>query len=338
VKTKFVNLCFFTFYFLLFTYMRITSIKLPTPFPVGPVNVYLIAEEPITLIDTGPKTKEAVEELKTGLRQNGFRLSDIRRILLTHSHEDHCGLVKTIRDEAKDAEILVHRWETGHKASRLEYEENRQLLIRAGVPDKQIEFMRRMYEGVRSYADSLEDHEHSELNDEEELDFESGTLRVLHTPGHTPGSCSFLREADRTLIAGDCVLSRITPNPILSPDPIDPSKRFHSLGEYMVSLARIRSFAPTLIHGGHGDTVRDYEELFNRNIRAIRMRQNLVMKLIPKNGTTAWEIALKLFPEEGADNVHSFLAVSEAVAHLDLAYSEGKLDVELKDGVEVYKK
>jgi hypothetical protein len=68
------------------------------------------------------------------------------------------------------------------------------------------------------------------------------------------------------------------------------------------------------------------------------MRQNLVMKLIPKNGTTAWEIALKLFPEEGADNVHSFLAVSEAVAHLDLAYSEGKLDVELKDGVEVYKK
>lgn len=318
--------------------MKIISIKLPTPFPVGPVNIYLIAEEPVTLIDTGPKTKEAIQALRDGLRQHGFRLSDVRRILLTHAHEDHCGLAKTIRDEAKDAEILVHRWETGHKAARLEYDEQRELLVRAGVPDKQVELMRLMYEGVRSYADSLEDHEHTELNDEEELVFESGTLRVLHTPGHTPGSCSFLREADRTLIAGDCVLSRITPNPILSPDPIDPKKRFHSLGEYMVSLARIRSFAPTLVHGGHGDNVSDYEELFNRNIRAIRERQNAVMKLIPKNGATAWEIALKLFSEEGADNVHSFLAVSEAVAHLDLAHSEGKLDVELKDSIEVYKK
>ena len=318
--------------------MKIISIKLPTPFPVGPVNIYLIAEEPVTLIDTGPKTKAAITALRDGLRQHGFRLSDVRRILLTHAHEDHCGLAKTIRDEAKDAEILVHGWETGHKAARLEYDEQRELLVRAGVPDKQVELMRRMYEGVRSYADSLEDHEHAELNDEEELVFESGILRVLHTPGHTPGSCSFLREADRTLIAGDCVLSRITPNPILSPDPVDPKKRFHSLGEYMVSLARIRSFAPTLVHGGHGDTVRDYEELFNRNIRAIRKRQNLVMNLISKNGTTAWEIALNLFPEEGADNVHSFLAVSEAVAHLDLAHSEGKLDVEISNGVEVYKK
>ena len=62
-----------------------------------------------------------------------------------------------------------------------------------------------------------------------------------------------MREADRTVIAGDCVLKRITPNPVLSPDPIDPSKRFPSLAEYLVSLARLRTFAPTLVHGGHGD-------------------------------------------------------------------------------------
>jgi len=318
--------------------MKIIPIKLPTPFPVGPVNVYLIAEEPVTLIDTGPKMKEAIEALRDGLRKNGFLFSDIRRIVLTHAHEDHCGLAKKIRDEAKDAEILVHAWETGHKIGRLEYDEHRQLLVRAGVPEKNLVLMRRMYEGVRSFADALEDHEHAELNDEEELQFESGTLRVLHTPGHTPGSCSFLREADRTVIAGDCVLKRITPNPILSPDPFDPSKRFPSLAEYRVSLARIRSFAPTLVHGGHGESVNDYEELFNRNIRAIQERQKTVLSLISKNGSTAWEVAQKLFPEEGADNVHSFLATSEAVAHLDLAYSEGKIGVEIKDGVEVYKK
>ncbi len=315
--------------------MRIVPISLPTPFYIGPVNVYLIAEDPITLIDTGPKTKEANEALREGLRKARVRVSDIRRIVLTHAHEDHCGLARSLRDEAKDAQVLVHSWESGHRVGRLEYEEHRALLTRAGVPPSEIVSMRRMYEGVRQYADSFEADEYSELRDEEELEFSNGALRILHTPGHTPGSCSFLREADRTVIAGDCVLKRITPNPILSPDPVDPSKRFASLAEYLVSLARLRSFAPTLVHGGHGEPVNDFEELFNRYFRAIRERQTEVIRLIPKSGVTAWEMAQQMFP--GTDDVHRFLAVSEAVAHLDLAHSEGKIALELGDGKEIYR-
>jgi glyoxylase-like metal-dependent hydrolase (beta-lactamase superfamily II) len=316
--------------------MKIVPISVPTPFYVGPVNCYLIAEDPVTLIDTGPKTKEAAEALREGLRRARFRVSDIRRIVLTHAHEDHCGLARSLRDEAKDAEVLVHGWETGHRVGRLEYEEHRHLLVRAGVSDEEIAAMRRMYESVRALADALEDDEHSELHDNEELEFSTGSLRVVHTPGHTPGSCSFLREADRTVIAGDCVLKRITPNPILSPDPVDPSKRFRSLAEYMVSLARIRSLAPTLVYGGHGEAVTDYEELFNRYLRAINERQAEVIRLVPKTGATAWDIAQEMFP--GSDDVHRFLAVSEAVAHLDLAHSEGKLAVEMSEGREVYRK
>lgn len=315
--------------------MRIIPISLPTPFYVGPVNVYLIAEDPITLIDTGPKTKETIEALREGLRQARFRISDIRRIVLTHAHEDHCGLVRSLRDEAKDAEVLVHAWESGHRIGRLEYEDHRSLLVRAGVPPGEIGEMRKVYEGVRQYADSLEDNEYGELVDEEELQFNTGALKILHTPGHTPGSCSFVREADRTIIAGDCVLKRITPNPILSPDPVDPSKRFASLAEYMVSLARLRSFAPTLVHGGHGAPVNDFEELFNRYLRAIRERQAEVVRLVSKAGATAWDVAQQMFPE--TDDVHRFLSVSESVAHLDLAHSEGKIALELADGVEVYR-
>ena len=316
--------------------MRIVPISLPTPFYIGPVNVYLIAEDPLTLIDTGPKTREATAALREGLRHTGFLVSDIRRIVLTHAHEDHCGLARSLRDEAKDAEVLVHDWETGHRAARLEHEENRALLARAGLPLNEIEGMRRMYEGVRRYADSFDDHEYSSLEDGAELEFASGTLKVVHTPGHTPGSCSFLREADRTIIAGDCVLKRITPNPILSPDPIDKSRRFPSLAEYLVSLARLRTFAPTLVHGGHGEPVHDYEELFNRYLRAIQQRQAQVISLVPKTGATAWDVAREMFPE--ADNVHRFLAVSEAVAHLDLARSEGKIAVEFSGEKEVYRK
>jgi glyoxylase-like metal-dependent hydrolase (beta-lactamase superfamily II) len=315
--------------------MRVIPISLPTPFYIGPVNVYLIAEDPITIIDTGPKTKATIEALRAGLRAAGFLISDIRRIVLTHAHEDHCGLAKSVRDEAKNAEVFVHDWETGLRHSRLEHGEHRALLERAGVPEKEIQLMRRMYEGMREYGDTLPDNECVSLKDEAELEFESGTLRVLHTPGHTPGSCSFLREADRTLIAGDCVLKRITPNPVLSPDPLDPSRRFPSLAEYLVSLARLRACSPTLVYGGHGDAIHDYDELFNRYFRAFQERQAQVIGLVKKSGVTAWQVGEAMFP--GADDVHRFLAVSEAVAHLDLAHSEGKIGVEHAGHTEVYK-
>ena len=316
--------------------MRIVPISVPTPFYIGPVNVYLIKEDPITIIDTGPKTKEAIEALRAGLRQAGLSVADIRRIVLTHAHEDHCGLARSLRDEAKDAEVFVHNWETGHRTGRLEHDDSLRLLMRAGVPEDELRAMRELYDHVRQYADALEDDQCTELNDEAELEFETGALRVIHTPGHTPGSCSFLREADRTLIAGDCVLKRVTPNPVISPDPIDPSRRFRSLAEYLVSLARVRSFAPTLVYGGHGEPIHDYEELFNRYLRAINERQANVLRLVPKSGATAWEVSRQMFPE--ADDVHRFLAVSEAVAHLDHAHSEGKIALEMSDGREIYRK
>lgn len=316
--------------------MNIIPLSIPTPFYVGDVNVYLIKSDPLTLIDVGPKTDEAIEVLTAKLRRNGVELKDIRRIVLTHAHEDHCGLAKTIRDEAKEAEILIHKWETGHLFGRLAHEKQRTLMVRAGIPGHIIAKLRATYEKVSLLTDSLSGSEISNINDDDELHFDDGILKVLHTPGHTPGSCSFLREADRTLICGDCVLKRITPNPIVSTDPENNDLRFESLRNYLLSLKRLRELSPTLIHGGHGEPILDYEEIYNRYIRAIDQRQRKVIGYVSKNGTTAWDVAQRVFPDALEENVHRFLAISESIAHLDFAQSKGRIGVEIADGVEVY--
>jgi glyoxylase-like metal-dependent hydrolase (beta-lactamase superfamily II) len=197
--------------------------------------------------------------------------------------------------------------------------------------------MQELYKDISLLTDALDKNDFSELSDEMELEFAVGTLKVLHTPGHTPGSCSFFREANRTLIAGDCVLKRITPNPVISPDPSDPRKRFKSLAEYLVSLARIRTLSPTLVYGGHGEPIFDFEEIFHRYVRSIDDRQRKVIDFVSKNGATAFDIAQKLFPDAIGKNIHRFLALSETIAHLDYAETEQKIAVELKEGVEFYR-
>ncbi len=318
--------------------MKIIPLSVPTPFYVGDVNIYLIKEDPLTLIDVGPKTKKASDALREKLRRHGVEFKDIQRIVLTHAHEDHCGLAKQIRDEAKNAEIFVHGWETGHLFGRLARAEHRKLMFRAGVPDSVFQEMQSIYGEISLLTDALSDGEFSALRDEMELEFASGTLKVLHTPGHTPGSCSFIREANRTIIVGDCVLKRITPNPIVSLDPVDAEKRFKSLAEYLVSLAKIRSYSPTLVYGGHGEPIHDFEEIFNRYVRAIDERQRNVISLVSKQGVTAFDAAQKLFPNAFDHNVHRFLAISESIAHLDYAETEGKIAVEFKEGVELYRR
>ena len=317
--------------------MKIIPLSIPTPFYVGDVNVYLIKEDPITLIDVGPKTREAAAALRERLAANGIAIADVRRIVLTHAHEDHCGLAKQVRDEAKNAEILVHNWETGHLFGRLSQEHHKRLLLRSGVPAQIFGEMRGLYDKISLLTDALDDGEFVPLKDEMELEFENGSLRVLHTPGHTPGSCSFAREANRTLICGDCVLKRITPNPIVSPDPIDPERRFPSLAEYLVSLAKLRAFKPTLAYGGHGEPVVDFEEIFNRYVRAIEDRQKRVLSFVSEQGSTAFDVAQRLFPDSFDHDVHRFLAVSEAIAHLDYAESEKKVAVEMSGEVEYYR-
>jgi glyoxylase-like metal-dependent hydrolase (beta-lactamase superfamily II) len=311
--------------------MKIHRISVPTPFYVGPVNAYLIEEDPLTLIDVGPRNEASLEALRAGLARLGYKLSDIKRIIISHAHADHYGLAQVIVDES-DATVYIHEWDAPAVSANMDYRAYREILAGAGVPREAIDRMEAGYEKFKGFAHPLANVE--VLKDEDEILFEHESLTVVHTPGHTPGSICLVRTSNRLIFSADTVLKNITPNPVLSPDPINEKRRFQSLGEYLVSLARIRSLAPTVLKGGHGDDIDDYDEHFHRLYRFTDARQSKLLKLVPRNGINAWDASALLFPN--ANGYHRFLALSETVAHLDYAVSENKLVIQRKEGRDIY--
>src|ERR1700761_9079602 len=75
----------------------IRPLLIPTPFSVGPVNAYLIEDEPLVLLDTGPNYSVALSSLEAGLAEQGRRVEEIGLVLLTHQHYDHLGLAAAVQ-------------------------------------------------------------------------------------------------------------------------------------------------------------------------------------------------------------------------------------------------
>ncbi|MEA2291019.1 MAG: hypothetical protein QOF17_39, partial [Solirubrobacteraceae bacterium] len=64
----------------------IHCLAIPTPFAVGRVNCWLIEDEPLTLLDTGPNSGKALDELEQALAAHGHRIEDLERIVISHQH------------------------------------------------------------------------------------------------------------------------------------------------------------------------------------------------------------------------------------------------------------
>ena len=75
-----------------------TGLAIPTPFAVGRVNCYLIEDEPLTLVDTGPNSGKALDELEHQLAELGHSIEDLELVIITHQHIDHLGLIEIIAD------------------------------------------------------------------------------------------------------------------------------------------------------------------------------------------------------------------------------------------------
>jgi glyoxylase-like metal-dependent hydrolase (beta-lactamase superfamily II) len=312
--------------------LPIHRITLPTPFPVGPVNLYLITEPELTLIDCGPRTPKARETLDLELATIGVSAEQLKKIILTHSHQDHYGLAEELRRRSGApiyASPVEHSTLRHDPEMRQFYE---RIMTEAGSPPELLARMDALFVYLEGVSEAIETcHCIDELP---YLEAGPAKFSFIATPGHTPGSISFWEPQRRMLIAGDTVIERITPNPFSAPDPDAPHGRFRSLAAYWQTFRTIERLNTAVIHAGHGQPVTDFPAYHRWSIELHESRQRVILKAIRSGAHTPHQIATSLFPEVMQEG--SFLALTEIFSHLDLLEEEGRVRSGMRAGVAVY--
>ena len=288
----------------------VVPISLPTPYPIGPVTLYLLDGEPLTLVDTGPATAAAWSGLKRALTARSLHLEDIRRVLITHGHHDHFGLARRL--SRLGAELLAHPHDRRNLALDRNYPMLWRQLGQAGLPVAKrlplITGLRLLDRTARPVAKV------TWLADGQELPHERARIRVHHLPGHTPGHLAFELVEEGVLITGDTILDGLTPNAVVDTDPDNPGRPFHSLAAYAETLTRMETMGARLLLPAHGPCISDVAG----QVSALREKQARraaeVHSALSAGPATVARVIARLFP--GVTLLGSFLAFSEVLGHL----------------------
>ena len=309
----------------------IHCLPIATPFAVGRVNCYLIEDEPLTLVDTGPNSGISLDELTKMLNDRGHSIDDLELILITHQHLDHIGLVE-ILVEHSGAEVAA----LGAAAERLAaFDEDAELedqfavevMLRNGIPEEvtvALESVSRSYRSWGSHAVVTRP-----LEDGGEIALRDRRLQVLHRPGHSPSDTLFWDAERKILLVGDHLLSHISSNPLIS-RPLDGSKRrTQALVTYIESMEKTRAMPAELILAGHGEPITDHVSLIDARLASHQRRKEKIYDLIAERSRTGHELAQAIWGNVAV--TQAFLTLSEVIGHADLLVNEGRVR-EVDDG------
>ncbi len=312
----------------------ICKIPVPTPYDIGPVNSYLLKSRPYTLIDPGPETAEGREYLIRSLAGAGVRIEEIERIVLTHSHTDHCGLARWMAETA-GAKVYVHEREIPKFGRDYDYLKERiPFLLEAGMPPKWIE-------KVSSIKNPLPRPELPEdgvvaVQGGEILDMEECSLQVLHLPGHSSGHICLYEREGQNLFSGDFLLKHISPNPLIEPVPENPRCRLESLRQYLDGLSILEKMAVRVVWPGHGENIDDCREAVSKAQKHHKDRLEVVLSVLDNKSMNTFQAMQVIYPQ--IKDFEVYLGVSEVLAHLDYLCKEGSAVCENREGVLYYRR
>jgi glyoxylase-like metal-dependent hydrolase (beta-lactamase superfamily II) len=159
----------------------------------GGTNLYVIVEQELTLIDTGlPGSCTGIIKF---IDRIGRSVDDIGSIVITHNHIDHIGAVQDLRN-LTDMKVFTHKSGLAQSDTDPSYPEGLRRLLR-------IPFLHRVRRHFVLEPGDID----IQLEGGEELK-PLGGLRVVPTPGHTPGSICLYAPGPKLLFVGDALQRR----------------------------------------------------------------------------------------------------------------------------------
>jgi glyoxylase-like metal-dependent hydrolase (beta-lactamase superfamily II) len=303
--------------------------QLKVPIPNNPVGFVLpyVFEVPggISIVDPGWNAEESFQSLRGQLAEIGAGFGDLKQIIVTHVHPDHYGMAGRLR-QISGAEVLVHE----HDMEMAEWRAARGPDVvngwfrRHGVPDGAgvATWMSAPQMGRGGGFDGVMPDRR--MVDGELLRLGALELRVIWTPGHSPGHACFYAEEQELLFTGDHVLPTISPNVSLWPgSEADP------LGDYIRSLSRLRGLRVRKVLPAHEYSFDDLETRLDELEHHHDGRLQEMIDAVNGGASTAYAIAREIRWTIG--HFDSFdpgtrrAAVSETLSHLRYLVGEGRL-------------
>lgn len=316
--------------------LGIHRIPIPVPFAAagGPVNAYLVEDaDGLLLFDAGLGTPEAEAALEAGFERAGRRLDEVRRIVLSHGHVDHYGGARSVVERAGGAvPVHAHALDVPKVAeSGWRWDERTPYyvahLLALGVPADAAEAvalgvgasfrLARRLGSVRPIAPG------------EILPTKHLALEVHHMPGHTPGLVCLYDRRHRLFFSSDHLLEKVSPNPIMELGP-HGEERFRPLVAYLESLQRLEALEVDLILPGHGAPFGEHRGVIRGLLEFHHRRQDRIREQLASGEATCFELTRALFPAAGRGEL--FLAVSEAIAHLQVLEAAGEVSRAFRGG------
>jgi glyoxylase-like metal-dependent hydrolase (beta-lactamase superfamily II) len=321
----------------------IYQLKIPIPDnPLEATNIYLLqGDNGYTLIDTGWDSNTAFNSLNRQLAEVGVGLPDISQIVITHAHFDHFGLAGRVK-QISNAKIYMHTLE--QEVFRTRYVVTEEFLNSVaqwftinGVPQEMIQAVHAPIKGFRKPIPAQPD---VLLNGGETIASGNFNLRVIWTPGHSPGHICLYEPVAKILFSGDHVLPVITPNISLT-----PTTKGNPLGDFLQSLATVRKLDVAQVLPAHEQIFKNLPGRVDEIVRHHEIRTKEIMAAMGHQEKTAYQLAtaIKWMPEQGGVDhgdlspVAKLSAVSETLAHLKAMVVDQKITSVIHDDIVYYK-